>query len=229
MIERPILFSPPMVLATMDGNKTQTRRIIKSEIALDWLDNAKFNPEFVAHPENDMCKYGKIGDRLWVRETWKYNNWTEDGIPFIEYRADGSVLLREHPEEWADRVENIWAELSDPQNYEIDNAARDRKFRPSIHMPRWVSRTNLEITNIRAERLNDISEADAKAEGINCYQFFPDDGFPICSGYTHLPDDGNCGLYSTAKEAFKNLWEIINGESSWDQNPWVWVIDFKRI
>lgn len=101
MREKPLLFSAPMVRAILDGTKTQTRRIIKSEMALDWLDNAKFNPEFVAHPENDMCKYGKIGDQLWVRETWKYNNWTEDGIPFIEYRADGSVLLREHPEEWA--------------------------------------------------------------------------------------------------------------------------------
>ena len=80
-------------------------------------------------------------------------------------------------------------------------------------------------TAVRVERLQDISEADALAEGIRGYPFRPDDGWPICTGYTHLPDDGACGLWPTAKEAFSKLWTSTGGD--WDANPWVWAIDFK--
>lgn len=190
--ERPILFSAPMVRAILDGTKTQTRRIVKSEIVLDWLDAAKFNPEFVAHPENDMCAHGKIGDLLWVRETWR--GWVRINP------------LNESPKYGVARYVPAKLECN-KLDYKATSQEDDEPYRPSIHMPRWASRINLEITNIRVERLQDISEEDAKAEGVI------------------LSVDG---LFNH-REEFYSLWQSINGPESWDSNPWVWVIEFKRL
>ncbi len=199
MKERPILFSAPMVRALLDGSKTQTRRIVKPQPEDSWVDDGHGNPT--------QCPYGDPVDRLWVRETWQYWDWTEDGMPWIKYRADDSIKFFDStiPEEWAERVENIWAELSEDLNYLIDNAARDQKWRPSIFMPRWASRITLEITGVRVEPLRDISMQDAFAEG--------------------------CMLSTSKTEPldYQNLWDTINGKGSWDANPWVWVIEFKMI
>ena len=187
--ERPILFSAPMVRALLDGRKTQTRRIIK-RTALEWLEEG-FTPEFVAEPGNAaICPFGKPGDRLWVREAWSAEwSWRHekprDIIPAapIWYWADG------------DPAERDWT-----------------RPKPSIHMPRWASRITLEVTEVRVERLQDISEADATAEGSKEPSL--------------VPIIGACW---SERDAYAKLWEHINGPGSWDANPWVWAVSFKVI
>lgn len=202
MRERPILFSAPMVRAILAGTKTQTRRIYKNRKHPDFgcdIAGCELSRE-KQHVIDRACPYGQPGDRLWVRETFNL------------------MAVRVNGEEF------------NPENYRATRTLPDPVlgWRPSIHMPRWASRILLEITAVRVERLNDISEADAMAEGINCYQFRPDDGFPLCDGYTHESDDGKCVLHESAVAAYIRLWEQINGPGSWAANPWVWVVEFKR-
>lgn len=199
MKERPILMSAPMVRAILDGTKTQTRRVVKG-------DPFRYNPP--------RSPYGMRGDLLWVRETWKYTDWTDDGYPFLKYRADGKILLRDDiPSEQSSRVIDIWANLSEPENYDIDGLAADRRWRSSIHMPRWASRILLEVTSVRVERLQDISIHDAMAEGV-------------VETNKNLRGLGPCLEWCYA---YEDLWRSINGPDSWNSNPWVWVIEFRRL
>jgi len=203
--ERPILFSAPMVRAILAGTKTQTRRIIKG-MALEWLRPSGFTPEFTAAPENGLCPYGKPGDVLWVRETFRRDIDRYHARNLVVYRADDAV----------------------------SNAATDAAFefpdvdwRPSTHMPRWASRLSLRIKSVRVERLQAISEADAWAEG--CMRGDPDDAggwFPADE-----PDPSGIGErgWDCARDWFADLWESINGHDSWEANPWVWAIEFKRV
>jgi hypothetical protein len=238
MTERPILFSGAMVSAILAGEKTQTRRVAPiSELTIrpcgddlvSWV--ARFSRSVNGHRStfsggrfseaearniiaSQFCQHGAPGDRLWVRETWQYAGFTEDGYPFVRYQADGAQRLhdRSPSEEWSERWLDIWAGLSEPSNFDIDGTASDRRWRPSIHMPRWASRITLVITGVRVERLQDISEADARAEGVE----------PIA---TH----SRPGAIATCYGAYSLLWDAINGDGAWDANPWVWAIDFKRI
>ena len=187
MKERSILMTAPMVLATLNGQKTQTRRLVKPAVS---------------------CPYGKKGDLLYVRETWKYCDWTEDGIPFIEYAADGTKLLRDYPEDLADDVQDVWAALSANDNYKIDGRAADRKWRPAIHMPKWAARIWLEITDVRMERVNDISEADSVREGV--------------AQIAHEHPD------MSPRELFQLLFSSIY-PNAWVLNHLVWAIGFRRI
>lgn len=195
-VARPILFSALMVRAILARTKTQTRRIVKPQP--HWLDAehgklcsagwAWRGPADVprlrhfseassfANALRGFCPYGQPGSRLWVRETWH----TIDGERAF-YRAD----YKHDPE--GDREHGI-------------------TWRPSIHMPRWASRITLEVTAVRVERLQDISEADARAEGITPLANHPSD-----------------------VAAYRELWEQINGAGSWDANSWVWVVDFRRL
>lgn len=187
MKERPILFSGAMVRAILDGSMTQTRRFVKGE-ALRWLADG-FTPEFVADYKNKLCPYGQPGDRLWVRETWARDS--EDDALF--YRAD--VGSGNEADEW---------------QRNIDDGANGYRWRPSIHMPRDVSRITLEVTGVRVERLQEIGEVDARAEGAP---------WAACSS----PQVGS------HKAGFAQLWEGINGAESWSANPWVWVIEFEVV
>jgi hypothetical protein len=130
----------------------------------------------------------------------------------MRYAADNATEWPTVPLDWSERVTDIWAGLSSPENYAIDNFARDRKWRPSIHMPRWASRITLEVTGVRVERLQDISEADAREEG--------------CLPVVHGDGAVDCG---TRKTAFRALWDSINGPDSWGANPFVWVVEFRRV
>lgn len=194
MKERPILFSGPMVRAILDGRKTQTRRIVKPQPV------GRIDPVFSYGDGKLQCAFGPqdrrkdgsifwrnapgdIGDRLWVRETWGRLFYSGDDEP-VFWRADYSMK-------------------------DLETQALPR-WKPSIHMPRWASRINLEITGVRVERLNEISEKDAWAEG--------------CEG---TDDDVTGGISGYAE--YRQLWESINGAGSWDKNPICWVIDFKRI
>lgn len=191
MKERPIIFSAPMVRAILDGQKTQTRRIIKPQpeyrhgVLFTLGSSTGYSPDLMA----GACPYGRTGDRLWVREAFAYVIYG-DGMRFIEYRADRS--------------------LSDFDGYDHPVGGR---WRPSIHMPRWASRITLEITDVRVERLQDISGMDAKREGV--------------SVPAHLPHDGVDLDY--ARREYRRLWQSINGPGSWETNPWVWVIEFKKL
>lgn len=216
MRERPIIFSAPMVRAILDGRKTVTRRVVKpqpsSALLADFAEirAMRGSNRTDAQMLSDClsCPYGAPGDRLVVREAWRYADWTEDGEPWIQYRADDSKRLCLHtPVEWADRLMDTWAALS--VGKAIGEPAADSKWCPSIHMPRWASRITLEITGVRVERLQDISEADAEAEGVR--------------NSLHLQG----GRF--ARDNFAHLWWTINGDGSWEANPFVWCVSFRKL
>jgi hypothetical protein len=194
MKERPILFSGPMVRAILDGSKTQTRRTFKGTTE----HKGPYNPAYMeAHQQangwGSICPYGTPGDRLWVRETFAQD---VAGCPGgISYRADHF----------------------DPKG---DGPAHPMKWRPSIFMPRWASRILLEITDVRVQRLQEISEEDARAEGVS------DGGCLSCGN----PEPCGCGNpQPDARDGFAWLWQSIHGSDGWHANPWVWAITFQRL
>ncbi|MDV0622265.1 hypothetical protein RZO95_09840 [Klebsiella variicola subsp. variicola] len=219
MKERGMIFNGEMVRAILDGRKTQTRRPIKwkqtrfTEIGeredgskWPWSEDAEHACDFW-HP----CPFGAVGDRIWVRETFQgplfdydlMDNYCKDPTPFEKpefcvYKADG---------------------VPAPEFYDADDELHCC-WRPSIHMPRWASRILLEITDVRVERLNAISEEDARAEGI------------IDGGCLNCGEPEPCGCANPepdATDAFAYLWQSIYGQDNWNANPWVWVIEFKRV
>lgn len=205
MKERPILFSAPMVRAILEGRKTQTRRIVKLTDSGRVKAVGSARNWHLDDPNAYLaCPYGQPGDRLWVRETFLEIGNLDPG--FIVYRAD-------YPECVPDGLENI-------------PSASAIKWKPSIHMPRSASRMTLEITNIRVERLNDISEEDAIAEGVD-HRECPTYQSP--EQLEHMIRFGSYAWTIDYPGGFKSLWESINGEDSWGANPWVWVIEFERI
>ncbi|MGA6517174.1 hypothetical protein ACPEF8_28085 [Klebsiella sp. K796] len=198
MKERGMIFNGEMVRALLDDRKTQTRRPIKwkqtrfTEIG-EREDGSKWPWSEDAEHACDFwhpCPFGAVGDRIWVRETWARYNIDQNSHD-IAYRATT-------PEDWPE----------------------EGRWRPSIHMPRWASRILLEITNVRVERLNAISEEDARAEGI------------IDGGCLNCGEPEPCGCANPepdATDAFAYLWQSIYGQESWNANPWVWVIEFERV
>jgi hypothetical protein len=243
MKERPMLFSAPMVRAILEGRKTQTRRISKDQpnfafgvkqivrVPDPWHDEAfagtpaegmgtKGKRQIQWHCEDyagnlvcaiDIrCPYGVPGDRLWVKETWAWSGTDKQITP------------------------------SDPWYRATHYKGEDFgiRWRPSIHMPRWASRITLEVVSVRVERLSEISEADAKAEGIysKCIHVPPpihietryvSPGVKMVNAADEV--DYEAPAHRTAKQAFECLWESINGYGSWSENPWVWVVEFKRL
>lgn len=255
--ERPILFSGAMVRAILEGRKTMTRRVVKPQPhagvdAVKWQDviitgcNTPDQSGFammrggVIDSEAIRCPYGMPGDRLWVRETFRVESvgtHVPVKIPYedvgIVYAADGEKrnIHREYPSVLSSTCHNN---------------------KPSIFMPRWASRITLEITGVRVERLQEITEADAIAEGVEPrtrekgYTIVCRGGgtFEVSSLYergvpavgdaspfgevTHVEPIPERVLISTSG-VFRLLWMKINGRSSWDANPWVWVVEFRRV
>lgn len=209
MTDRPILFSAPMVRglsreAKAPGTgKSQTRRLIKPRKRPSLFEPGVWSDEYVLDPGNADWRKRDVGYetgmRLWVRETWTYiNDQSEHGLEVcIGYNADGDDLpnrpiLAVGPE-WRDRVDR-WPWI--------------RRKRPAIHMPRWASRLTLTVTDVRVQRLQEISERDAEAEGV----------YPILVP----PDGGSCPHV----EGFRELWDKLNGKGAWDANPWVSALTF---
>ena len=217
MKERPILMSAPMVRAILADTKTQTRRVVKPASGYSWLDidagTMINNGGHKKHISDLRMPYGQPGDRLWVRET------------FMDLHGTGV----EHRDEEGNLQRYAYAANTRPGSYG-DECRKDfgLKWRPSSHMPRAASRILLEVTAVRVERLHDISESDAMAEGITT--IWPDgprdDGGP--NHYTVDVDHGHLNG-PTATTVYRMLWEWINAEGSWDANPWVWVVEFKRV
>ncbi|HBV6573000.1 TPA: hypothetical protein MD371_000417 [Klebsiella pneumoniae] len=215
MKERGMIFNGEMVRALLDGRKTQTRRIIKDcTVGSDQISKfiqieKKFigcYPEDVPELIRECCPYGVPGDRIWVREAFRVHSRATD-VATLVYKAS---------------ERNSWTEQTHRVPVAVCNKpATPEKWTPSLHMPRWASRILLEITDVRVERLNAISEEDATAEGV------PPAGslLPDYPG-TFLTPKGD---FATAKVAFQRLWESIYGEESWKANGWVWVISFKRV
>ena len=223
MKERPILFNAPMVREVLAGTKTQTRRIGKTQCA-EWTELAV---EYSIH-----AKKGKVA----VATHLAYPNGSaRHGICECPYGIPGAVVDSGHRiggdrlyvrETWAapHAYDHLPPRLI-PQDARIHYAATEDRggllWRPSIHMPRWASRISLGITSVRVERLQDISIEDAKAEGA----WGPDDSVveKVANHFGIHHFDTNPRL------AYQMLWEQINGPSSWDANPWVWVLDFKSL
>lgn len=220
--ERGMIFNGEMVRAILDGRKTQTRRIMKPQPEPcprggHWWPSNVFKTMLHIEEEmqngkgvwgglvGDACPFGDVGDRIWVRETWARYNIDQDSHD-MAYRATT-------PEDWPE----------------------GGRWRQSIHMPRWASRILLEITDVRVERLNTISEEDAQREGVHTevwdqtvvarnyadsdefFQFWSED----MPHYVEMNQ-----LY---RSSFRSLWDSIYGEESWKANGWVWVIEFKRV
>jgi len=196
MKERPILFKGPLVRAILSGQKTVTRRLLKMPHGF-WETSA--TGELVPIPAN--CPYGQPGDRLWVRETF--------GLQVRHYGGGAG----EHIVYRATNPDAIYCKSAEGQEYPV-------KWKPSIHMPRHSSRILLEITDVRVERLQDITEEQARAEGIT------DGGCNNCGN--HEPCGCDCPTPS-AVDSFYYLWNGINGAGAWEANPWVWVVEFKRV
>ncbi len=215
MKERPIIFSAPMVRAILGGRKSQFRRIVKLPHMNPlgawepttfggpglYLDKACTKPANAAErvgmwhtrtADIVVCPYGVPGDRLWVREAWRVFGGRE-----YEYQQDRETVIYREGAELVDSVQGPW--------------------RPSIHMPRWASRITLEIVSVRVERVREINEADAWAEGV---QIAARD-FPLVGGET--------APLGVGIRAYRSLWKSIHGADSWAANPWVWVIEFRRV
>lgn len=223
MNTKPILFNSEMVRAILAGQKTQTRRVVKMPFrqmheyphgsfarnnGVEWFYTT---PRVVGNPANGdvvyetqakiKCPYGQVGDTLWVRETFSlfWGQWTDYGW---EYDSDdGRRIGSEMPDAKFHLVYK--ATYGGDVEYEY--------WRPSIFMPKWASRITLKIKDVRVERLQDISEEDAKAEGVDLIP-----GAPAATNH---------------RTAFKGLWDSINAKRgySWELNPYVWVVEFEVV
>lgn len=239
MKERPILFSGDMVRAILAGRKTQTRRTRGlekiSERPDDWaqavmLSDGSFSfwypggagvQEFAqrAYPNGGgiRCPYGVPGDRLWVRETW-----------YPAVRVGFMLTPARTPSEIAQAREAHYKSDADNRAFELPKPLH---WKPGIHMPRWASRITLEIVSVRVQRVQDISEDDARAEGIiPTVQSRPEYGGAICTHFG-IPGDDWQHTEITAQKRFIVLWNSINAKRGlgWDINPWVWAIEFRRV
>jgi len=232
MTDRPILFSGPMVRALIEGRKTQTRRLVagvpdmppanchpshKAKHATPYLDaycgerKTPSNPRGMGRdwhwwqvddrpgPTAFRLPYA-TGDRLYVREAWRCNGWATD-VATVFYRASEGKGYTAMCEQWP---------IADKKPLPVSMA-----WRPSIHMPRWASRMTLAVTDVRVQRLNEISEADAIEEGIMKF------GDGVFDYHEHAEI-----RFKTAKGAFKELWNNINGPDAWDADPWVVALTF---
>ncbi|RVR94524.1 hypothetical protein EOL15_28840 [Citrobacter freundii] len=206
MTERGIIFNTDMVRAILDGRKTQTRRPVKnvgSDNCLVIRKPTKKRDGIYTHvkdaPKHGLCPFGSVGDRIWVRETFN-GFWLDDDV--IQEIKNGISLA---------------SELCDYKADYSDDSKPTEGWTPSIHMPRWASRILLEITVIRVERLNTISQADAIAEGAP----------PSHPSIDSVSQE--YGFPDFSRSWFGQTWQHIYGEESWQANPWVWVIEFKQI
>jgi hypothetical protein len=210
-MEKPILFNTEMVQAILDNRKTQTRRVLKPD--------GKYRLDVVCPPDgSDMKSPYKPGDKLWVRETW-------GSVRLFRDRELGVV------DDWVEctpdqarQERNIYSPscviaYKAGSGWDEDFGARGFHWKPSIHMPKWQSRIWLEVIGVRVERVQDISEEDAKAEGC------------VCRSWESVEHDKQWNAKEYHANVFSGLWDSVNAKRGfgWDENPWVWVYKFKKV
>lgn len=206
MKERPIIFNTEMVKAILDGRKTVTRRPVKNVPIDDYDKNDKSYGPFTSdkygdyHKTSEYCPFGQIGDRLYVRETIDINGYLD-----LYYRADNEAVMNDMPDNWYYRRPDFVGSIS------------------SIHMPKWAARIWLEITDIRVERVQDITEEGCHAEGID----WLDDRCYMDNGWQPTNNDPDSGGTPILKHAFEGNWN--KRYNNWSDNPWTWVIEFKKL
>ncbi|EIV6180494.1 hypothetical protein ACU6ZN_18665 [Klebsiella aerogenes] len=222
MTERGMIFNGEMVRAILDGRKTQTRRIMKiqpehSGLGLHRVIDSKNGSDdgkyfwslsdacgLKIRSKSFTCPFGSVGDRIWVREAFRVHSRATD-VATLVYKAS---------------ERNSWTEQTHRVPVSVCNKpTTPEKWTPSLHMPRWASRLLLEITDVRVERLREISQADAEAEGVG----------KLKKGFWKNYQPGWTEFQLTARGSFATLWKSIYGDESWYADPWVWVIEFKRI
>lgn len=240
MNEHGVLFTAPMVQAIQKGNKTQTRRVCKADVPEHVKDFCSYYHPKPGHwlygwDDTEKClldwaaksPYGGPGDRIWVRETF-----------FAWGRWETRFSAKKGRDEW--HFIDMTTETGNSYLYAADGVRNTQAFikrrggvlpmywqRPAIFMPRVASRITRELSGIRVERLNDITEADARAEGVYSVEhFWRDTEYPL-PNVAYMPMPGWHTKYSSAVAAYEALWEHINGPGSWSANPWVWVNEFK--
>lgn len=240
---KPILFNDEMVRAILEGRKTQTRRLVKPQPAYpDAWETPMFNrPQF-------SCPLGQPGDHLWVREAWRIGAWQlwSEAVA-IDYRADsfcrrewirigdddGGEAFDKYLKQSIADAKAAGLSADEDGYYHWKAGESPCRWRPSIHMPRWASRITLEITDIRCQRLRDISEEDAQAEGVEHYGGWeePDgEGFTEGFGFRDYQTDEESYPYRNPCTSFKSLWDSIAKPGTlWRDNPWVWAISFQRV
>jgi len=229
--ERPILFNGTMVRAILSGAKTVTRRPVVPMAGRQrqwltptlltqspWLTMCRLSEEDggdlgaqMEHPKGGplgwvRCPLGAPGDRLWVRETWCPGDYWTSGVVHdppedIRYAADNSAISYA---------------TGKPLHIDTSDWSDPKRWRPSIHMPRWASRLSLDVVSVGVERVHDITEDDARREGIE----------PVNGGWGLAGESWSCG---SARGAFQTLWDLIGGDGAWRANPWVWRVEFARV
>ncbi|AYW60740.1 TPA: hypothetical protein P6M77_001506 [Pseudomonas aeruginosa] len=205
MKERPILFSDQMVRAILEGRKTVTRRIAKPvkhpDLGNIYAPGALVLEHEPQHVFDRACPYGQPGDRLWVREAWQ-------GPLISDEEQAANQSWWKDMTKFQDQAHCAYRASGDNNEYVDPDGYFHCKWKPSIHMPRWASRILLEITAVRVERLHQITIGEICKEGLarSMYEFIP---------------------VTTAFDAFAELWNSTGGD--WDANPWVWVIEFRRV
>lgn len=242
--ERPIIFSAPMVRAILDGRKTQTRRIAKITAIMGnrvpvgpheeliELDDGEFSRGVMHYRSTDALSgphpigYA-VGDRAWVRETWRVASWDEDCLLGVEYAASPGSWTEDRQPTDPDDAERMVERMCD--DFEArgvpivggryDLSEHPIPWRSPIHMPRWASRITLEITGVRVQRLQDISGDDAFAEGVGETDFYDNAERKVSAGAPWAPE----------RLAFADLWNHLHGPDAWDRNPWVAALSFRRI
>lgn len=220
MAERPILFSGAMVRAILEGRKSQTRRVVKGR-------GSRGLPEFHGGrgEENDPSAWG------WFFDGPDHHGYEVLARGLDERHGHGLVSM---PCPFGEPGDRLWVRETfvyrhkyDRYYYRADHLAfapyAHNGWKPSIHMPRRASRLTLEVTGVRVERLNDIGEEDAKAEGVERF----DTGWRDYS--SERPGEPTGACFAEARDSFRTLWESINGAGSWESNPWVWCVAFKRV
>jgi len=198
-----------------------SRPIYVNKQHMTWGYDKSDDPESLSSDGFDVArmKWKRAGARLWVKETWKPHceGPISDEFPLgtcVKYRADGKCLK---PTTWTNE-QGAWCEANEEST----------RWRPSIFMPRWASRITLKLTSVRVERLQDISDEDAVAEGVEG-RFHPDQSDLWTWRDYNTPGRYAYGSMFGPIESYRTLWKSINGKGSWDKNPWVWILEFKRL
>lgn len=213
MKDHPLLFSAPMVCAQLEERKTQTRRIFKLPkwAVPDTLEIGDDGPYACVEATGCLAKVPlkvAVGDRFWVKETWRAHQWADDLVEIVYKAQQGKVG-------WTEQVEQIRYPNGDKNAFKFYAPKGPDFWRPSIFMPRWASRITLCVTDVRVERLQDITETDAIAEG--CFKGKASGRVFETPAAMHLGGSE----WANARDWYADLWDSINGQDAWEKNPWV--------